>query len=138
MDQHRQLNELTNYDTWFIMMAVKISYDKSLQCSFCVSKCAESYRINKRGCHGLSSPRPLEGFLYSKCLGNFYNFGYAQLIELYNRYKNGTLFNSGGLSDQPAKYLAAMTLIGNLVNEEELKIAESIKNKTKAKSHGRK
>ena len=137
MDQHREINELTHYDTWFIMMAVKISYDKSLQCSVCTSRTSEAYRKNSRGCHGYPVARTYEGYSYSKCLGNFYSFGYAQLIELYNRYKLGTLFNSGGLSDQPAKYLSAMNYISNLVYEEEKKITEALTKKNKAKNYGR-
>jgi len=34
------------------------------------------------------------------------------LIGLYLHYKNGILWNSGGISDQPAIYLQAMELIG--------------------------
>lgn len=131
MDQHSQINELTDYDAWFINMAVKISYDKSIQCSYCVSKTSESYR-EKRGCKSLP-PRAYKGFRYSKCQGNFYNFGYAGLIELHNQYRNGVLFCSGGLSDQPSKYLQAMSLIGSLIHEEEKRMAEESAKRAKNK-----
>lgn len=135
MDQHSQINELTEYDIWFINMAVKISYDKSLQCAYCIEKTSPSVRENRRGCKSFATAKTLKGFAYSKCLGNFYNFGYAQLIELHNRYRSGVLFNTGGLSDQPSKYLHAMALVGNLVHDEEKAIAEAIAKK--AKKNGR-
>ena len=135
MDQHRQINELTAFDVWFIKMSVKISYDKSLQCGYCIERTSQSLRENRRGCKSFASPKTLDGFSYSKCLGNFYNFGYAQLIEVYNRYKDGVLFSEGGISDQPSKYLYAMSMIGNLAHEEDAKMAESITKK--AKRNGR-
>jgi len=39
------------------------------------------------------------------------------LLSLYRHYKAGHLYESGGVSNQPAKYLEAMQLIEVAVNE---------------------
>lgn len=113
-------------------MAVKISYDRSLQCSVCITKTSEKMR-EKRGCK-VFAPRTFKGYRYSKCLGNFYNYGYASLIELHNRYQAGTLFNNGGISEQPSKYLYAMNLIGSLINDIEIEQAKEAAKKAKQKA----
>jgi len=40
-----------------------------------------------------------------------------RLLDLYDHYKSGYLAITGGLLDQPAGYLDAMKLIGNLFNK---------------------
>lgn len=65
--------------------------------------------------------RPLiEGMFYTKCAGNFYHQGFAQLLDVHRLFRKGILVNDGGLMEQPAKYLDLMNLIESFVVEKEI------------------
>ena len=137
MERHQFFNELTDYDIWFLKMAVMISYNKSYQCGECVKISDEKYRHIKMGCLKLKSPKEDEGFIVTKCPGNFWNAGYSKVVDLYFKYRQGVLSELGGIFDQSSKYISAMSFVGALVTKEEARIFEASKPKT-GKSNGRK
>lgn len=101
---------------------LEIIYNTSLQCSKCVVKTDEKYREARKGCTGKSPfKRPLtEDMFYTKCAGNFYHQGFAQLLDTHRMFRKGVLANDGGLMDQPSKYLEMMNLIESFVVEKEI------------------
>lgn len=105
-----------------IKSTIEIIYNVSLQCSKCVVKTDEKYRESRKGCTGkMPFKRPLvDGIFYTKCAGNFYHQGFAQLLDTHRLFRKGVLANQGGIMDQPAKYLEVMNLIESFVVEKEI------------------
>lgn len=60
--------------------------------------------------------------LYKKCIGNYYNGYYASLINSFNMYSEGNNAFSGGYMEQPAKFAELMSLIDNLIRENQSEI----------------
>jgi hypothetical protein len=87
-----------------------------------VIKTDEKYRELRKGCTGKTPfKRPMvDGVFYTKCAGNFYHQGYAQLLDVHRLFRKGVLANHGGLMDQSAKYLEMMNLIESFVVEKEI------------------
>ncbi len=59
--------------------------------------------------------------LYSTCPANFKNIGTTILINHYSKYKTGIMPYSGGIMEQPAKFVEVMDLVQNLIEELETK-----------------
>ena len=55
--------------------------------------------------------------LYKNCIGNHYNGMWASMINYSPKYLEGILPFSGGLMDQPTKFVEVMDLVHNLVRE---------------------
>lgn len=67
--------------------------------------------------------------MLTKCVGNFYNQSYAQLLDVHRLFRKGVLANSGGLLDQPTKYIEMMNFLEILVSEKETEqLKKSMKN----------
>lgn len=95
-----------------IKSAFENVHNNRFNCSLCIKKNKEDFREKVLGCTGKLPINKDEGnFFYNRCGGNFINPGYIKLFEVFKLYKQGILFCSGGLSDQPAKYLSLMTHI---------------------------
>lgn len=117
-----------------IKSAIEIIHNKKFQCAECVKKISPSVRENRMNCTGkIKKEIKFDGFQYDRCPGNFYNPGYAQLLDVHRMFKNGVLAYPGGLMDQPAKYIETMNLIENITNGKEL---ERIKNAAAANKQG--
>lgn len=129
--QVQELNELNLYDTLMIRSTVEILYNPSFNCSVCVKKTDENYRENRKGCTG---KRPIkrpafQGVEYTKCPGNFYSPGHAQLLEVHRLHRKGVMAFEGGILDQPSKYIDAMGLLETLISEKETEqLKKSLKN----------
>lgn len=111
--------------------SIEVIYNSSLQCSKCVTRCDEKYREVRKGCTGKSAfKRPLtDGVYLTKCMGNFYNQSYGQLLDVHRQFRKGILANTGGLLDQPAKYLDVMNLVESFICEKEIEqLKKSAKN----------
>ena len=110
---------------------VEILYNESYQCGKCVKKMSEAVRERNKNCTGKSKvKRQFEEFSFSVCPGNFYNDGYANLLDHHRMFRKGILAYEGGLLDQPPKYLSVMNLLESMVSEKEL---ERIKKQSKKK-----
>lgn len=56
-----------------------------------------------------------------KCPFAYVTGGSREYLRLYRHYKNGYLFNGGGITDQPAHYLDAMSVLDSALNLENAK-----------------
>ena len=56
---------------------------------------------------------------YNNCIGNHYNGYWASIINYYQEYNKGIMPFSGGLLEQPAKFVDVMGLVHNLIRENE-------------------
>ena len=110
---------------------VEIIYNESYQCGKCVKRVSEAVRERSKNCTGKSKvKRQFDEFTFTICPGNFYNTGYANLLDTHRMFRKGVLAFTGGLMDQPSKFISAMNLLENLVIEKEI---EQIKKQTKKK-----
>lgn len=57
--------------------------------------------------------------LYRNCIGNYFNGNWSSLINYYHKYESGILPFSGGLMEQPSKFVEVMGLVHNLITENE-------------------
>ncbi len=74
------------------------------------------------GCDGnAESPIAIDGIEYKTCPGRIITPFTWYLIRLYGHYKNGYMLFSGGVIDQPQKYMQAMELIDREINKVEKK-----------------
>lgn len=104
-----------------IKSTVEIVHNQSFQCGLCVLKMGESARESRKNCTGKNKRvRKLDEISYSKCPGNFYNVGYALLLDVHKNFRKGVMAYPGGLLDQPAKFIEAMNLIENIVSAKEI------------------
>ena len=69
--------------------------------------------------------------LYNKCVGNYYNGFWANLINYHPQYEKGLLPFEGSLMSQPAKFVEVMALVHNLVREKETEKEKQAKNNGK-------
>lgn len=121
-----------------IRSAIEIIYNDRYQCSKCVIKASLEIREKRKGCTGkLGFKADSEGFTYTRCPGNFYNPAYGQLVDVHRMFRKGVLANTGGLLDQSAKYIDAMNLIENLINQKELENIKKAGNNGRQQSFGR-
>lgn len=60
--------------------------------------------------------------LYNKCIGNYFSSYWASLINFYPDYQKGILPYSGGLFEQPSKFVEVMNLVHNLIKENEQEV----------------
>jgi len=56
---------------------------------------------------------------FTKCIGNYYNAFWANLINYHPKYEKGLLPFDGSLMNQPAKFVEVMALVHNLVIEKD-------------------
>lgn len=106
-----------------IKSAVEIIYNESYQCNKCIKKVHESVRENTKNCTGKAKAvrkKPMDEFTFELCPGNFYNPAYGQLLDMHRLYRKGVLAGSGGLLDQPSKYVDLMNLMESLIVQKEL------------------
>lgn len=54
---------------------------------------------------------------YTKCVGNYYFGMWSNYINFYPKYESGIMAFSGGLMEQPAKFVEVMDLVHNLIEE---------------------
>lgn len=60
--------------------------------------------------------------LYNKCIGNYYNGYWSSIINYYERYSNGIMPFNDGFMNLPAKFVDVMSLVHNLIRENEQEI----------------
>lgn len=65
--------------------------------------------------------------LYSRCIGNFFNFEAMELIRLLSKYQQNIYPYSGGYYEQPSKFVEAMNLIDNLLSEHKAEQESALK-----------
>lgn len=135
-DKALEINDITNFDSLMIKSAIEIIYNESYQCGKCVKKVSEAVRERSKNCTGKSKvKRQFDEFTFSQCPGNFYNTGYAQLLDTHRLFRKGVLAFPGGLLDQPAKYVSTMNLLESLILEKE--IAQIKKQSKKGPNNGK-
>lgn len=81
------------------------------------------------GCDGSVDPkleyRPthsMEGYpkiRYSKCIGNLFCQTSLELINFHPRWERGEFMHEGGYFKQPAKFVEAMNLVHNLIDQQQ-------------------
>lgn len=116
-----------------IKSAIEIIYTPKFQCSLCIKKTAPAFREKNMNCTGKNKTvvRELDEIKFSRCPGNFYNPGYAHLLDVHRNFRKGVLGFPGGLMDQPAKYIDSMNLIENIVIGKELERMNAQNSKAK-------
>ena len=87
------------------------------------------YRRIERGC-GVISDTPkveIDGIAFHSCAchPNFKDESINDAMWLYDQYKKGHLAYTGGLLEQPSKYIELMRLLERLHNEHEIKLNEA-------------
>lgn len=94
--------------------------NQEFNCHLCKQTYQEKHRNEKKFCQ-TKKPSKLfeinETFKFYRCPGNWYNSGYALMIEAYRHFMGGTLPFSGGLMDQPAKTIEIFQFIENVEAE---------------------
>jgi hypothetical protein len=116
------LNELSGTDTAKIFANVEILYNKQYNCFSCKKKFSEAYRNERRYCTK-SSEKPIHkinGINFHRCIGSFYCAGYFSINDIVRNYRNGVLPFSGGLLDQPAKVIEAISYAESLTLSKEI------------------
>jgi len=99
-----------------------------MACNYFADKPRHEYRPD--GCN-IGNPK----ILYTKCVGNYYNGFWADIINYYPQYEKGLLPFEGSLMNQPAKFVEVMSLVHNLVSEKETEKAKQAKNNGTRKSN---
>lgn len=128
----QELNDITPYDSLMIKSAVEIIYNPSYQCGKCVKKVSEAVRERNKNCTGKGKTiREFDEFKFSLCPGNFYNAGYANLLDSHRMFRKGVLAFPGGLLDQPSKYVSTMNFLESLILEKEI---EQVKKQSKKRA----
>jgi len=74
---------------------------------------------------------------YFNCIGNHYYGGWANIINFLPDYEKGIMPFTGGLMEQPSKFVEVMNLVHNLVSENDTEKARRKELATKGRS-GRK
>ena len=59
---------------------------------------------------------------YKNCIGNHYYGQWASLINYFPSYEKGILPFSGGLMEQPSKFVEVMDLVHNLIKENQKEV----------------
>jgi len=94
----------------------KVKDDKlkqSMACNYIASKTRHQYKPSSSSTEG--NPK----INYKKCVGNFYFGEWVSIINNYNNYEKGVMPFSGGLFEQPSKFVECMSLVHNLIRENE-------------------
>lgn len=132
LNKSQELNDITPYDSLMIKSAVEIIYNPSYQCGKCVKKVSEAVRERNKNCTGKgTTKREFDEFTFSLCPGNFYNPGYANLLDSHRMFRKGVLAFPGGLMDQPSKYVTTMNFLESLILEKEI---EQVKKQSKKRA----
>lgn len=71
---------------------------------------------------------------YFLCPSNFYNPGFAMLLDMFRLFRQGVLPFDGGLFNQPAKVIDCFNLLENLSYEHQKDIHEKAQKWQKAQS----
>lgn len=86
---------------------------ESMACNYIASKNRHQYKPSYDSTMG--NPK----ILYKKCVGNYYFGEWVSIINYYPNYEKGVMPFSGGLFDQPSKFVECMSLVHNLIRENE-------------------
>lgn len=62
---------------------------------------------------------PYPQIRYKSCVGNYYYGKWTGIINTYKKWEDGIFPFSGGYMEQPAKYTDVMSLVGNLILEDQ-------------------
>jgi hypothetical protein len=115
-----RISYLTSVEYFYLVSTYFSAAQAEYNCDHCLKKYAKSYRDKKKFCT-IEKSTPVTDYhgsiKYFKCPGNFFNEGYALIIESYRRYNEGILPYSGGLFEQPAKIIEAFSVIRSLDSE---------------------
>lgn len=127
------MNSVTNRDYFEIVSTFITMTQPKYRCSDCKLKYKAKFKqqqefmacnyVAKTPRHGYtpefhnkSNPK----IIYNKCIGNYYNGFWSSIINSSKQYDNGIMPFSGGIMDQPAKFVEVMNLVHNLISENEL------------------
>lgn len=102
---------------------------EAMACNYIASKNRHQYKPSY-DCEG--NPK----INYKRCPGNYYFGESASLINYYPNYSKGILPFSGGMFDQPAKFVEIMSLVHNLIRENEEETKKNNELIQRAKSSG--
>jgi hypothetical protein len=114
------------------------------QCSKCLKKYegrADGKKLLRKyrklqGCFGRTrrDGYRFDGYIYSTCPGNVFDYSSLFIIELYREYQKGIMPYPGALVEQPAKIMEAFQVIDGYNS---LKLAEEQKKQKELQSRGR-
>lgn len=57
--------------------------------------------------------------VYSKCIGNFFDYRAMELIRYHSKFKDGIYPYHGSYYEQPAKFVEVMDLVQNLIMQKQ-------------------
>lgn len=91
-----------------------------MACNYFVEKPRHNYRpeYNNKGNPTVN---------YTKCIGNYFNGFWANLINYLPQYEKGVLPFEGSLMNQPSKFVEVMDLVHNLIREKETETEQQAK-----------
>jgi len=98
-----------------------------MACNYMAEKPRHSYTPDN--CNS-GNPR----LLYKKCVGNYYNGFWSNMINYYPQYEKGLLPFKGSLMEQPAKFVDVMSLVHNLIREKNIEQEKQAKTNVKRRS----
>ena len=93
--------------------------DPSLNCQSCVKKTQQRIRDERKGCN-VAPPKPVAKhrmYTFYRCPSNFRSEFYYQVILMHEKYEKGLLPFSGGILEQPAKFIDLMAYVADLKSE---------------------
>ena len=127
------MSSLTNSDYISIVTTFMVMTDNNLKCSMCKNKHRGSTKrqellFKQKGCkevstnpktqykptHEMTGASPI---LYYTCPANLRDGSASSLISVYDNYDKGIMPFSGGLLEQPSKFVEVMDLVHNLTSE---------------------
>ena len=138
-----KISSLTDSDYISIVSSFEVMTDNSLKCSMCKSKYRGSPErqaklFEQKLCKTvIEKPRfvymPVYNMLgYSKinymtCTANLQSGQAMSLINSYKAFEDGTMPYSGGLMEQPSKFVEIMDLVHNLIESKKTEQEEKLK-----------
>lgn len=127
-----KVSTLSEFEVLQVTASVWSIFDDKWNCNVCVQSERHDQHKKIKGC--ISTPRTnyqVEGFRINKCLGNFTSKEVYSYFEMHRFYEKGVMPFSGAMSDQPAKLIELMNIIGQLKNEKLKEIEERERKKMK-------
>lgn len=129
-----KISSVQEGEAFLIQAGWEILSEKKWRCEACVSSTIEAQR-DVKGCKGGKKYR-LADYIAKACIGNFYHPSVFLWYRAYSAFKRGVLPESGGLMEQPAKWLEIFQMFENLESEAEEKARRQAEQK--AAKNGRK
>ena len=142
MDKVDEISSISGDEYINLVSTFTSLYNADFNCSQCKRKYPkqpdklEKHR-KRLGCDGSVDPKlvykPTHNMtswpkiLYSKCIGNFFDFRAMNLINYFHKYNKNAFPYKGSYYEQPNKFIEVMDLIGSLLSQDQAEKEEKLK-----------